>query len=187
MGTWLFASCRVKLSHCRQRPGTTSQDTDGPSVQGSRVASPFITYYCRLTPNCWVGRGGRGGGVLVGGGSWPLCRFCSFSSYLWTQQEKCHLTRGQPFGHASHLQVLHVGQALVDINGKHISSVPCLSLDILAGVLHLQREVKCSESDQAQEPCWNTWHRPEAKQGSSSVEILFSGLPQTLSEASRRS
>lgn len=30
------------------------------------------THYCRLTPNCCVGRGGRGGGVFAGGGGRPF-------------------------------------------------------------------------------------------------------------------
>lgn len=30
------------------------------------------THYCRLTPNCCVGRGGRGGGVFAVGGGPPF-------------------------------------------------------------------------------------------------------------------
>lgn len=42
----------------------------------------FMAYYCRLTPNCWVGRGGRGGGTLTTGGSLPFCFLRRFSSCL---------------------------------------------------------------------------------------------------------
>lgn len=42
----------------------------------------LTAYYCRLTPNCWVGRGGLGGGTLTTGGSFPLCFPRRFSSCL---------------------------------------------------------------------------------------------------------
>ena len=65
--------------------------------QETRQTPSPLTYYCRLTPNCWVGRGGRGGGVLVGGGSLPACRFRSSSSYLWTQKKlSCQPAGVQP-------------------------------------------------------------------------------------------
>lgn len=41
------------------------------------------THYCRLTPNCCVGRGGRGGGVFTAEGAPPLWAARSFSSCLW--------------------------------------------------------------------------------------------------------
>lgn len=77
----LYHSCRQEAEVWGNLPGQRGL----PLLRRTEYLS--FTYYCRLTPNCWVGRGGRGGGVLVGGGGWPLCRFCSFSSYLWTQQE----------------------------------------------------------------------------------------------------
>lgn len=40
------------------------------------------THYCRLTPNCWVGRGGRGGGVFTEGGGPPFWAARNFSSCL---------------------------------------------------------------------------------------------------------
>lgn len=77
-------SCRVRLGDRRQKSGGNVPPSPGRHQSRPR---PGLTYYCRLTPNCWVGRGGRGGGVLAGGSGLPLCRSRSFSSYLWAQRK----------------------------------------------------------------------------------------------------
>lgn len=76
-----------------------------PWPQRPGAGEGSLTYYCRLTPNCWVGSGGRGGGFLVGGGGSPLCRSRSFSSYLRTQGRQV-TWRGQPAATGGHPQVL---------------------------------------------------------------------------------
>lgn len=51
----------------------------------SHIDRSGVTHYCRLTPNCWVGRGGRGGGAFTGGGGPPFWAARNFSSCLNTR------------------------------------------------------------------------------------------------------
>lgn len=61
----------VLLSDAVKQTGV-SQSGGGGQRAPVRVAAHRDTHYCRLTPNCCVGRGGRGGGVFTGGGGRPF-------------------------------------------------------------------------------------------------------------------